>query len=141
MKLLNSTLILLICLLLMPTQAKSQSQKDNIITIEEIYTRLIPNEISSSRNIVSPTSYKTLTTSENDFSILNSSIISDVIKDFKSNWEFIIFNEITITEVEEDNFLVTGNLSGKSFEQGIINYTEFQHTWVIQNGIVIKFLN
>lgn len=138
---LNSSIILFFCFLIMPLYATSQNKKKNITTIEEIYTSLITSEVSNSRSIISPTSNKSFTNSENEATILNSTIISDVIKDYKSDWEFIIFNEINITEVEEDNFLVTGTYSGKNFEKGIISYAEFQHTWLIQNGIVIKFLN
>ncbi|TYA57490.1 hypothetical protein [Formosa maritima] len=139
MKQLN--IILLFWFLIMPKMVLSQNKENTIISIEEIYTSLISQGITCINT--NQISIKSLTNSDNDnsFSVLNSSVIEDVINDFKSNWEYIIFNEVRITEVEEDNILVTGTLSGKSYEQGIINYKSFQHTWLIQNGIVIKFLN
>ena len=141
MKLLIISFTLIICFLLIPETLISQNQDDNIITIEEVYNNLIPNEISSTKNFINPTTNYKLIKTNQEVSILNNTIISDVIKDFKSEWEYIIFNEVTINEVEKDNILVTGIISGKKIEQGIVNHQYFQHTWLIQNGIVVKFLN
>ncbi|MCX7550501.1 hypothetical protein [Xanthomarina sp. F2636L] len=127
--------------LFMPKLVKSQTQEDHIITVEEIYTRLISNEVSSFKYIFNPVSKNSLLNIDKETSILNSTIISDVITDFKSDWEFIIFNDALITKIEKDNILVRGYLSGKNYEQGIIKHQEFQHTWLIQNEIIIKFLD
>ncbi|MFL0354692.1 hypothetical protein [Xanthomarina sp. GH4-25] len=143
MKYFNATLILIVCFLLISEKTTSQNQDNTIISLSEIYNKMIPNEVSSTKNIIGPISNNTLigTDKEGSVSVINSTLINDIVNDFKSNWEHLIFNDLDIKEVEEGNILVTGFLIGKNYEQGLVNYQPFQHTWLIQNGIVVKFID
>jgi hypothetical protein len=122
---------------------QSQNQDKDIITIEEIYNYIITSEVSNIKSLVSPPINYTSFSSENNqsISVLNSTIVKDVILDFKNEWEFLVFNNITITEINSDRILVSGSLTGKNIEKGMINYLEFQHTWLLENGAVINFID
>ncbi|WP_155949934.1 hypothetical protein [Xanthomarina gelatinilytica] len=131
-----------IFILLMPMITNSQTQENNIITIEEVYNHIIINEVSNSRNIVSPFQNYNLANNNDDHAIpiINSAIVKEIILDFKNEWEFIIFGNITITEINSNKILVTGFISGKNMEKGMINHMAFQHTWLLENGVLIKFI-
>lgn len=120
----------------------TSSQENNIITIEEVYNHIIVNQVSNTRQIVSPSpKYKLSNSNKNQsIQIINSTIVMDIISDFKNEWEFIMFSHITITEINSNNILVTGIMSGKNMEKGMINHMTFQHTWLLENGAVIKFI-
>ena len=51
-----------------------------------------------------------------------------------------MFSNMTITEIDSDHILVTGIISGKNMEKGMINHMAFQHTWLLENGVLIKFI-
>ncbi|GGG57203.1 hypothetical protein [Bizionia arctica] len=142
MKSLKLKLVFIIVIFLLPIRLFSQNQDNNIITIEEIYNHLISNNVSNIRYLVNPTINSDLlpTNKEQSVSVLNSTIIENVISDFKNEWVFIVFNNITIREINSDHIFVSGSISGKNIEKGMIDYMEFQHTWILENGVVIKFI-
>lgn len=131
-----------IFILLMPMITNSQTQENNIITIEEVYNHIIINEVSNSRNIVSPFQNYNLANNNDDHAIpiINSAIVKEIILDFKNEWEYLMFSNMTITEIDSDHILVTGIISGKNMEKGMINHMVFQHTWLLENGVLIKFI-
>ncbi|WP_417867153.1 hypothetical protein [Xanthomarina gelatinilytica] len=133
---------LTIFILLMPMITNSQTQENNIITIEEVYNHIIINEVSNSRNIVSPFQNYNLANNNDDHAIpiINSAIVKEIILDFKNEWEYLMFSNMTITEIDSDHILVTGIISGKNMEKGMINHMVFQHTWLLENGVLIKFI-
>lgn len=141
-KLLNFKLAFTIFILIFPIIVNSQKQDNAIITIEEIYNHILVNEISNTKSFVSPVSNhsQNKNTEDHSITILNSAIVKEVISDFKNEWNYIIFNNITVTEIDSDNILVTGIISGKNIEKGIINHMAFQHTWLLENGAVVKFI-
>jgi hypothetical protein len=123
----------------MPLLVLSQNQDNTIISIEEIYNHMIINEVSGAKQFISPSSNYTLSNKDQSILILNSEKVKNIISDFKNDWVYLIFNEISIKEIDSENILVTGLLSGKNIEKGMINYQKFQHTWLLENGIVVKF--
>ncbi|HLV15012.1 MAG TPA: hypothetical protein VKY41_07515 [Xanthomarina sp.] len=120
----------------------SQIQNNEVIAIEEVYNHIIIHEVSETKECwpESPDCSIVGTNQATSIFLFNSAIVKNLITDFKMNWEFVVFSNVRITEIDKENILVTGFLTGKNFEKGMVNYLEFQHNWIIQNGIPIKII-
>lgn len=133
-------LVLTIFVVMLPIVTKSQ--ENNIITIEEVYNHIIVNQVSNTRHIVSPSpKYQFSNGHKNqNIEIINSTKVKNIITEFNNEWEYLMFSNMTITEIDSDHILVTGIISGKNMEKGMINHMAFQHTWLLENGVLIKFI-
>ncbi len=133
-------LVLTIFVVMLPIVTKSQ--ENNIITIEEVYNHIIVNQVSNTRHIVSPSPKYLFSNGHKNqnIEIINSTKVKNIITEFNNEWEYLMFSNMTITEIDSDHILVTGIISGKNMEKGMINHMAFQHTWLLENGVLIKFI-
>ena len=142
MKSSKSIIVLVIWTTIFSLTGYSQIQSNEVIAVEEVYNHILINEVSDT-NPCWPQTTNCLIPGTNmaaSIFLFNSTVVKNLIADFKVNWEYVIFSDIQITEIDSENILVTGFLSGKNMEKDMINYLAFQHNWVIQNGIPIKII-
>lgn len=131
------TYFILILIVLFTTYSLQAQSDEDRKTIEHLYDLL-----------------QTRGTTSNDIAALTPNIMwkearpPKAVKDrykisfygiMKNEWVSLLFKELNFTEPRKNEILVTGIVSGRQPTECDLVTSNFQHSWVVQNGEIIGF--
>ena len=132
----KTNFVQIICMMLFVISIQAQNNKNHIV-VKQLYDAFESNVFTKKLEELAPKiqwyNPKASNTYENRYEIT----IMDIIQ---NEWQQVEFDHLNFIEIDENNVLVKGTITGRRAKECEVVTTQFQHIWSLKDGKIIKFI-
>ncbi len=132
----KTNFVQIICMMLFVISIQAQNNKNHIV-VKQLYDAFESNASTKQLEELAPKiqwyNQKASETIESRYEITLINII-------QNEWQQVEFDHLDFIEIDENNVMVKGTITGRRAEECEVVTTQFQHIWSLKDGKIIKFI-
>lgn len=132
----KTNFIQIICMMLFVISIQAQGNKNQII-VKQLYETFENNVSAKQLEELAP---KIQWYNPKVSEAIESRYEITIIDIIQNEWQQVEFDHLDFVEIDKNNVLVKGTITGRRAKECEVITTQFQHIWSLKDGKIIKFI-